>query len=155
MKMSRLTAFFAGFATLGVLATATPAIAQTMKPFSVDHNFGNGSNPQSVNPNFDDYAWFLRWKDGGVQHFGKLMMNNNGHGKLVVYTDVLNRPIKQDIKLKRSANSFLLQGYNPSHPNYSADKFRFQLGNSPSDITKIQHCSTGPCVPIHFQKYHR
>ena len=147
-----------------ITSFTSPAIAQTntvepnsverdgnsdsVAPFSVNPDFGG----QSVDPGFHNYIYYLRWRDGGVLHKGKLIMNNNNYGKLIVYTNVLDRPVKQTIKLQRTRNSFILQGYNPTHPDYSADRFRFQLGNSPSDIVRVQHCSTGRCVPIRFRK---
>jgi len=155
-KMTRLAALVAGLTTLGI-ATLSSTVQASPLTNSVNSDSNNAPRIQSVDPNltpdFDSNTYILRWKDGGVRHYGKLVMYNNKRGKLRVYTNVLDQPVTQDIALRRNRNSFILQGYNSTHPNYSADRFRFQLGNSASDISRLEHCSTGPCVPIRFQKY--
>lgn len=106
----------------------------------------NDIDTQSVNPDLNG-KWYLEWTEGGVKHQGKLLMNGDS-GKLYVDTDVTRRPIRQNIRLQRTRNGFILQGSNPTHPNYSPDEFHFQLGNNPNDIINVENCSTGSCFPV-------
>lgn len=142
--MSRLAIIVAGFATFGIFTVSNPAIAQT--------NTGSGKGPNSIQFYYDadiEGDWKLKWKSGGIWHQGYLKMYNNNYGKLWVSAPYRNYPtVKQEVKVQQRRNSFILQGYNPTHPDYSPDTFRFYLGNRQDQVVRVENCSSGPCRSI-------
>lgn len=148
-----LSALIAGTTLTGLSspATADTAISNAnSEPLVAQSYAQNNPSTLSIDPDLNG-KWHLQWRAGGVQHRGILFMNGKT-GKLYVDTNVTERPIKQTMKLQRDGNGFMLQGFNPTHRNYSPDKFYFQLGNSPSEITNVQNCSRNSCFPVSMNK---
>lgn len=101
---------------------------------------------ESVQPDLGVHE--LQWTAGGIEHRGTLWMAGDT-GTLQVEVDALDQPVRQDVELSRDGSGFILEGSNPSDPNYSADTFRFQLVDGTVDqISNIENCSDGPCVPV-------
>lgn len=148
-----LSALIAGTTLTGLSysATAETAISTSnSEPLIAQSNAQNNPSTLSIDPDLNG-KWHLQWRAGGVQHRGILLMNGK-RGKLYVDTNVTEQPIKQTMELQRDGNGFMLQGFNPTHRHYSPDKFYFQLGNSPSEISNVQNCSGNSCFPVNMNK---
>lgn len=177
-RIYRLAGLIAGFTTLSMMGLSSPVYAgeknaelgyrdstliAEINPSEIDQKLP--SNPpapsnkprspshRSTYPNLNNRVIYVKWYHRDIPHYGKIYMQNRYRGYFYVKVRGIRKPIRQTIVVKRGSNGWILQGRNPTHPNYSPDRFRCQLSNTGNSIKidQMERFSGGSFSPIDFK----
>ena len=180
-RIYRLASLIAGCTTLGMIGVSSPVYAgektvelgnrdsiaiAAINTSEFDEKFPDqprspqptspqprSPSHQSSYPNLNNHVIYVKWHHKNIPHYGKIYMQNRYRGYLYVKVSGIRKPIRQTIVVKRGSNGWILQGRNPTHPNYSPDRFRCQLSYTSKsvNIDQMERFSGGSFSPIDYK----